>query len=586
MRLHPPLLLLAALVLGSCTGRGAGPAFLDGSGGRQPVRAAAEGRFALKRPVLVGAEDKAFYLRFGPAAGASAPGRASAAGQASAQAAALELRVLDPQGGVVAHRPVPAAGIEISLLVPVPRGTRIAGFALFPPPRPGPAIREAGLTRAFAGVRIDGGLLSYGTRIRGLALAPGAFEVSLEVGEGRGPWRIELEYELSGPSDWADLRRLEAGFQPGRRARARLEAGAGSRSAAFEQDAMPGPQLSFLYPATVGFAPTHLAMRPLRGSWLLLRRLEVVPRLAGVGLTSGAGSAAGGGAAAGNGDTASGALDPLPADPATVLLYDPSRWRQPEYELFSWERFPGILILDTADYAAQDRFFKRLAFYVEKLGYRGRVVSEQEVAALHGFNAHDYRAEDLARFFRQADAEGVPLNREEELLRAILTANGLLRAGGAAGAGAVLSISRSSSDLLRAHLLTHEVFHGLFFTLPRYREACEAGWRRLSAEERRFWDLFLEWGSYDSADDYLAANEMQAYLFQQPRSGLGFYFRQLSSARLARAFPQEAAWLRGYLAAEPDAFEKTFDRLEPELRREARLEGGRVVEWRKAGDRP
>ena len=140
--------------------------------------------------------------------------------------------------------------------------------------------------------------------------------------------------------------------------------------------------------------------------------------------------------------------------------------------------------------------------------------------------------------------------------------------------------------MLRFHLLTHEAFHGLFFTLPRYREACEAAWRRLPKEERKFWSLFLEWGSYDTADDYLAANEMQAYLFQQPRSGLGFYFRQLSAGRLTRAFPDEAAWLRGFLAAEPGAFERSFDRLERELRQEARLEGGRVVEWREAGERP
>ena len=81
-----------------------------------------------------------------------------------------------------------------------------------------------------------------------------------------------------------------------------------------------------------------------------------------------------------------------------VLLYDPEHWRQPDYELFSWTRFPGILIMDTASYAVQSRFFKRLAFYVEKRGYRGRLIPEEEFAGLHGFNAHDYRAEDLARF--------------------------------------------------------------------------------------------------------------------------------------------------------------------------------------------
>jgi hypothetical protein len=270
-----------------------------------------------------------------------------------------------------------------------------------------------------------------------------------------------------------------------------------------------------------------------------------------------------------------------------VLLYDPRLWRQADYELFAWERFPGILILDTADYDVQDRFFKRLAFFVEKEGYRGRLVTEREMSGRHGYNAHDYRAEDLARFFAAADAQDFPLNREEELLRAILTANGLLHGGetasarAAAGQGAVLSISRESSEPLRALLLTHEAFHGLFFTLPRYREACEAAWRDLQEPERKFWRLFLEWGSYDIRDSYLAANEMQAYLFQQPRDGLNFYFRRLTAERLERAFPAEAPWLRTYLGAGGGGFEAAFDRLAPALRREAGLDGGRVLEWRK-----
>jgi hypothetical protein len=578
MRLSFLFLLPAVLVLGSCAGRGGALSFFDGSGGRQRVRPAAhgpagEGRFALRRAVPVGSEDRAFYLRFAPAAGSQ--------GGPAPRAAAVELRVLDPQGGVLARRAFPAAGVEVRLLVPVPRGARIAGFALDPPPHPQPVIREAGLTRAFAGVRIDGGLISLGLRVRGLATAPGAFEIELEGGEGRSPLGIELDYELFGPVGWADLRRLEAGARPDHRAAARLEGAAGSRSALLEQNALPGPQHFLLYPSMVGFDPVLLAMRPLHGSWLALRRLEIVPHPAGAGGSAGANAPAGASGWASAGSLRGAALAPLPADPATVLLYDPSRWRQPEYELFSWERFPGVLILDTADYEVQDRFFKRLAFFVEKRGYRGRLVSDQEVAGRHGYNAHDYRAEDLARFFRRADAEGFRLNREEELLRSILTANGLLRPGGAAGSGAVLSISRSSGEQLRLRLLTHEALHGLFFTLPRYRDACAAAWRGLSAEDRKYWSLFLDWGGYDISDEYLSANEMQAYLFQQPRSGLDFYFRRLSAGRLEGAFPREAAWLRGYLAAEPHAFERTFDRLEQDLRREAHLEGGRVIEWRK-----
>jgi hypothetical protein len=391
---------------------------------------------------------------------------------------------------------------------------------------------------------------------------------SESFGAGERCWRIELDYELAGPADWADLRLLENGREPSGRARAGLEAAAGGRRAAFEVNALPGARRWYLHPGTIGFAPARLDLRPLGGGHAAVRRLAVVGSLA----------AAGGGVARDARAQASPgpAMEQLPADPAAVLHYDPRWWRQPDYELFAWERFPGLLILDTADYAVQDRFFKRLAFFVEKEGYRGRLVTEQEVRGLHGYNAHDYRAEDLERFFAAADGQGFALNREEELLRAILAANGIL-----GGQGAVLSISRESSGVLRDLLLTHEAFHGLFFTLPRYREACQAVWADLSGPERRFWSLFLDWGSYDYRDAYLAANEMQAYLFQQPRAELNFYFRHLTAGRLARAFPREAPWLREFLESGGGGFEAAFDRLAPALRREAGLQGGRVLEWRK-----
>ncbi len=473
--------------------------------------------------------------------------------------------MLDPSGGVLARAELKdggaSAALEVNQQVALPPGSRVAGFTLAVEAGGRPEILEAGLARPFAGFEQASGRLHLGIGVRGLLLSPGSMQVELgpeSYGAGDQGWRIELDYELAGPADWVDLRLLEDGQEPSGRARARLTAAAGGRRAAFELDALPGARRWFLHPGTIGFAPARLALRPLDGGQTAVRRLEVVPLAARAQAS------------------ASPALDPLPADPAAVLHYDPRYWRQPDYELFAWERFPGLLLLDTADYAVQDRFFKRLAFFVEKEGFRGRLVTEQEVRGLHGYNAHDYRAEDLERFFSAADAQGFALNQEEELLRAILAANGIL-----GGQGAVLSISRESSEVLRDLLLTHEAFHGLFFTLPRYREACQAVWADLSGPERRFWNLFLDWGSYDYRDAYLAANELQAYLFQQSRAGLNFYFRHLTADRLERAFPREASWLREFLGSGGGGFEAAFDRLAPALRRETGLQGGRVLEWRK-----
>jgi len=90
------------------------------------------------------------------------------------------------------------------------------------------------------------------------------------------------------------------------------------------------------------------------------------------------------------------------------------------------------LILETADYQVQDRLLKRLAFFLEKSGFRGRVASDAEIADIHGWNAHDYRAEDLARFFNDAlqkekEKNEEILTPEERELEALLAAEGIIR---------------------------------------------------------------------------------------------------------------------------------------------------------------
>ena len=95
---------------------------------------------------------------------------------------------------------------------------------------------------------------------------------------------------------------------------------------------------------------------------------------------------------------------PIPSDLGLVGSYYPrSAWRQSDYELFAWNLYPSILIFDMRSYEVQSRFFKRLAFFVEKRGFRGEMLSDAELAARHGWNAHNYRPEDLAGFYNVAD---------------------------------------------------------------------------------------------------------------------------------------------------------------------------------------
>jgi hypothetical protein len=225
--------------------------------------------------------------------------------------------------------------------------------------------------------------------------------------------------------------------------------------------------------------------------------------------------------------------EPLPADPGLVLEYPEEAWRERRCEIFRWERFPGVLIFDTADYGVQDSLFKRLCFFVEKKGFRGRIAGDEEIRGLHGWNAHDYRAEDLARFF-QAAAD-FPLSPEERELERILFSEGIIRRENgriSGGEGAVLSVSRESAAYLRSLFMAHEGFHGLFFIDEDFRAFSRRRWDALSREARNFIVSYFDYQGYDTEDEYLLVNEFMAHCLQQPVSQASRYFGETLASRL------------------------------------------------------
>jgi hypothetical protein len=225
--------------------------------------------------------------------------------------------------------------------------------------------------------------------------------------------------------------------------------------------------------------------------------------------------------------------EPVPADPGIILAYPQEAWRNPRYEIFRWERFPSILIMDTADYALQDRLFKRLCFFVEKKGFRGRIAAAREIAELHGWNAHDYRAEDLARFFDAA--ADIPLFPEERELEQILLNEGIIRREGGrvrAGEGALISVSRESAAYLRSLFMAHEGFHGLFFIDEDFRAFSRRRWAGFSPPARTFILSYFDYQGYDTEDEYLVVNEFMAHCLQQPVSQASRYFGETLASRL------------------------------------------------------
>jgi hypothetical protein len=227
-------------------------------------------------------------------------------------------------------------------------------------------------------------------------------------------------------------------------------------------------------------------------------------------------------------------LDELPAPESVSLQHIegesgelPAR---AAFALFRWDRFPSVIVLDMADFAEQDCMFSRLAYYLEKRGYRGSLLTDAQLAGKHGWNAHDYGPEGLASFFNAAEAARFPLDAEELLLRGLALREGIITREGETflpGSGAVLSISRSSSKYERIFLLAHESYHGIYFCSEEYRELCGRIWKSAPANERLFMTRLLAGLGYDPSDRDLVVNEFQAYLLQQPRSAASAYFERV-----------------------------------------------------------
>ena len=244
-------------------------------------------------------------------------------------------------------------------------------------------------------------------------------------------------------------------------------------------------------------------------------------------------------------------LEPVRTDPGLILNYKQSAWRTLDYEIFEWDRYPGILFFDTRNYDVQDKFFRRMAYFVEKAGYKGRLVSDQELEGKHGYNAHDYSAESMANFFNKATQTGFALNKEEELLKKILIHTNLLQEDGdfvKANEGGLVSISQESQSWLRTTLLAHEGWHTIFFRDSEFRNYVSAVYYTMDGTSRDFLiDYFKSQPGlgYDTNDDYLMNNEFMAYVMQQRLSDVASYFVHLANRGSVIKFtPELAAYVR------------------------------------------
>ncbi|MFP4152023.1 MAG: hypothetical protein ACLFSV_04215 [Alkalispirochaeta sp.] len=258
----------------------------------------------------------------------------------------------------------------------------------------------------------------------------------------------------------------------------------------------------------------------------------------------------------------------LPVELTELRTYPRRLWRRDDFEVLSWSLYPNILWIDSISYEVQAAFFKRLAFFVEKRGFIGTLLTDEELAGRHGYNAHNYRPEGLAAFFNAVEDASFPINRYEVELRDIVADHGIIRRGAdgrwETGTGGVLGISQESYPELRRLLIVHEAMHGVFYEEPAFVDGVVAYWRNtLTDRERRFWQDALAWMRYSPDDEYLVYNEFQAYLLQQSESGVRWYFRTRLADRV-RNYANRFEPVDTFLADHPTTFVdagRAFNRL-------------------------
>lgn len=479
----------------------------------------------------------------------------------------LHLHGLQPKGGAptTTNTPLPVHGVArasdtIRFLAPIATGERVVSFQVTSPsPEARIHIQRAGFAPDAPEVSLSKGVLTVRKGIdlsgngfigtpptQGMATITFRFP-SLVAHLGEAQAQIILSYSYHPAS--GDIH-LTAKDSSGHQQRYLIQP-------------RPGSHHLYLYTASSGFTPSELELSTANPGFSL--DAVSVHRFSTPQTTT----------------SFDGTTKPIPADIGAILNYQPKWWRQKEYELFSWSLVPSVLIMEFESYAVQARFMKRFAFFIEKQGYVGKLWTNKQLAGLHGWNAHDYRPEDLARFYSTAAKESFKLNPEEIQLRKILLANSVITQNGNTyqpGKGALLTFAHEGPIWLRSLLLTHEGYHGIFFTHPEYRKAVFSIWDNAPIGERDvFRYIFLPYFRYDINDIYLVKNEFQAYLMEQPLDRTKQYFHdQLATEMRVMKIPPDSP-LAQYAKDHPDMFYRSAEEVQKAVEKAVGVPAGDLV---------
>ena len=218
--------------------------------------------------------------------------------------------------------------------------------------------------------------------------------------------------------------------------------------------------------------------------------------------------------------------------------------RSEQITMFRPRSSPRVLVFNFPNLKLQGRMLNRIAALIEKKdapkdmpledGALAEYIREKGQVTGTFYFGHDYRASALLRFFTLMEERGITANQEEQRLKNTLIEQGfMLREDGrltlSVPEQALVTITALQRDDpntpvdetvdqgLRDTILRHELSHGEYFTNQAYREYCTRFWHEeLNETERQRFRRYLGQQDYDSDNEDLMINEMQAYLIHTP----------------------------------------------------------------------
>ncbi|WP_025375534.1 hypothetical protein [Borrelia parkeri] len=224
---------------------------------------------------------------------------------------------------------------------------------------------------------------------------------------------------------------------------------------------------------------------------------------------------------------------PINSDLKFIFNYKKENYRRDSFELFKLIAEPDIYVLKFKNLNDQSLMLKRIAFFIEKKGFRGMLLSNNELKNKVGWKGHNYRLKDIITFFNVAQKSNIKLNKKEIILKNLIIINKLahienntikIKDKSRNIAFATYAEDETMSKTAQMTIFMHEILHMYFFTDNNFNKAIFNFWNKnVSSKDKKAWIKFLDNKGYDVKSQYLIINEFFTYTTQISKKDIAKY---------------------------------------------------------------